>query len=176
MNREIARFLDGLPRRDLHALEVSGWAHAARGWASYRALEYPEFDLCAESPPSESADIVFCEQVIEHVPDPARAMRNLAAMLRPGGHLVLSVPFMVRVHNEPSDYWRFTPAGLRLLVERAGLELVSLGDWGNRAAVVANLWVWAPYVYLFQSLARDEAVPLVVWAVARRPATAEGAT
>lgn len=168
MNREIDRFLATLPVREMRAVEVSGWSHGARGWASYEAMNAPAFDVCAPNPPEAIADIVFCEQVLEHVPDPARAVENLRAMLRPGGYLVLSVPFMIRVHNEPSDYWRFTPAGLRLLVERAGFEVVASGDWGNRAAVIANLWVWAPYVYLFQPLSRHEAVPLVVWVVARR--------
>jgi hypothetical protein len=92
-------------------------------------------------------------------------------LLRPGGHAVISVPFMVRIHNEPGDYWRFTSAGLRILLERAGLQVVEEGDWGNRASVVANLWFWMPYIPGLQPMGRRADVPLVVWAIAKRPDT-----
>ena len=168
VDRETDRYLAALPLSSLRAVEVSGWAHAKRGWASYRATEYPELDLCAELPAGLEADVVICEQVLEHVPDPARAARNLWAMLPPGGHAIVSVPFMVRIHHEPGDYWRFSRDGLRLLLERAGFTVVETGDWGNRLCVVANLWRWCPYVP-GMPLWRNAAVPIIVWAFARRP-------
>jgi SAM-dependent methyltransferase len=114
-------------------------------------------------------DLVFCEQVLEHVPDPVQASRNLFALTRPGGFAVVSVPFMVRIHREPEDYWRFSPAGLRVLLERAGFEVERVEGWGSRASVLANLWVWCPYIPIVHSLANSSATPLVVWAVARKP-------
>ena len=168
MNREIDAFLKTLPAPTIEAIEISGWAHGERGFRSYRALHYPEFDICTDRPLAPEADIVFCEQVLEHTQDPWRAVRNIRALLRPGGHAVISVPFMVRVHNEPGDYWRFTAAGLRLLVESAGLQVVALGDWGSRASVIANLWFWCPYLPGLP-LWRSAAVPLVVWTIARAP-------
>ena len=168
MNREIDAFLRTLPARELDAIEISGWAHEGRGFRSYRALQYPAFDICTKVLPEPQADLVFCEQVLEHTPDPWRAVRNIRAMLRPGGHAVISVPFMVRVHDEPSDYWRFTAAGLRILLEGAGLEVVSTGDWGSRASVIANLWFWFPHIPGLP-LGRSPAVPLVVWSIARVP-------
>ena len=54
--------------------------------------------------------------------DAARAV-NLRKLCAPGGHVIVSTPFLVRVHELPlfalHDYWRFTPRGLRLLLERA---------------------------------------------------------
>lgn len=170
MNREIKRFLDTLPAGQMRALEISGWAHSGRSWASYRATSYPDFDLCSTKQLEPEAEIVFCEQVLEHLPDPWRATQNLFDVLTPGGWAVVSVPFMVRIHKEPGDYWRFSVDGLRILLERAGFEVVELADWGNRACVVANLWRWCPYIPGLQPLWRSAAVPIIVWAIARRPA------
>jgi SAM-dependent methyltransferase len=169
MNRDIAGFLEGLPRHEIDCLEVSGRFRADHGWRSYERTAYPDFDLCARSPLEAAFDLVFCEQVLEHVPDPVQASRNLFALIRPGGFAVVSVPFMVRIHREPEDYWRFSPAGLRVLLERAGFEVERVEGWGSRASVLANLWVWCPYIPIVHSLANSSATPLVVWAVARKP-------
>jgi SAM-dependent methyltransferase len=53
-------------------------------------------------------------------------LSEFARVLRPGGSLVLTSPFTWHLHDEPHDYWRFTEFGLRLLLERAGLEVVEL--------------------------------------------------
>jgi hypothetical protein len=57
------------PRRS--AVEISGAAHAQRPWRRYESLQYPEFDLCAPLSTRATFDVVICEQVIEHVPDPS---------------------------------------------------------------------------------------------------------
>ena len=168
MNRDIAAFLDGLPTASMRAVEVSGWAHESRTWQSYRATMIETFDICTTERVEPEADIVFCEQVLEHVVDPIQAARNLFNLLHPGGYAVVSVPFMVRIHKEPEDYWRFSQAGLRVLLERAGFEVERTDDWGNRLVVLANLWRWCPYVPFVQPMWRSRATPLVVWAIARK--------
>lgn len=169
MNRDIDEGLRALDVARLDALEISGWAHRARGWRSYRQTQFPEFDLCTSEALRPEVDVVFCEQVLEHVPDPVRAVKNLYALLRPGGLLVVSVPFMVRIHNEPGDYWRFSPQGLRELLSRQGFVVERCDGWGSRLSVIANLWVWMPYLPRLLPLSRAEATPLVVWALARKP-------
>jgi SAM-dependent methyltransferase len=79
------------------------------------ALALPLADGCA--------DAVLCTEVMEHVSDPAAMLAEIHRVLRPGGHLVITVPFTWQVHDEPYDYWRFTEYGLRLVLERAGLEV-----------------------------------------------------
>ncbi len=169
MNRDVERFLDMLPVEESRVLEVSGWAHEKRPWQNYRSTSFPDFDLCTRDQVLPCADVVICEQVLEHLPDPLQAARNLLASLEPGGHAVVSVPFMIRIHPEPSDYWRFSADGLRRLLESAGFEVLEAKTWGNRLAAMANLWFWFPYVPILCPLMNNPKTPLVVWAFARRP-------
>lgn len=67
-----------------------------------------------------SFDAVVCTEVLEHVAEPARVLDELARVLRPGGSLVLTVPFVGGLHEEPHDHYRYTSHGLRGLLERAG--------------------------------------------------------
>lgn len=70
---------------------------------------------------------VECLSVLEHTPRPWCVARNIERLLRPGGTLFLSVPFVWRVHGYPSDYWRFTAAGVRALFPRIRWEVVRYG-------------------------------------------------
>jgi SAM-dependent methyltransferase len=68
-------------------------------------------------------DSVLCNEVLEHVTDPARLFAEAARVLRPGGTLVLSTPQTWGLHEEPHDYWRFTRYGLAHLARGAGLTV-----------------------------------------------------
>jgi SAM-dependent methyltransferase len=172
LNRAVARHLDSLDPPARTAVEVSGDAHAARGWRAYTSLDHPEFDLCAPLEGRGRFDVVICEQVIEHVVDPAAAAANLRGLCEPGGHVVVSTPFLIRVHELPMygmhDYWRFTPRGLRLLLERAGLVVDTVGSWGNRRCIAANLDRWPAY-RRWHPLHDEPDAPVQVWAFAHNP-------
>jgi SAM-dependent methyltransferase len=170
LNRAVVAYLQTLPPSSCSAAEISGHSHAQLPWRQYTALDYPAFDLCAPLTLAERYDVVICEQVLEHVVDPCAAAANLRGMCRAGGHVVVSTPFLVRVHELPEwgldDYWRFTPRGLRTLLERAGLEVSDVGTWGNRRAVAANFDRWPAY-RPWHSLRNERDLPLQVWAFAR---------
>jgi SAM-dependent methyltransferase len=153
------------------AAEISGDGQAHRPWRRFVSLSYPEFDLCAPLRVGETFDVVICEQVLEHVPDPCAAVANLRDLCTPGGHVIVSTPFMIRVHElwGMQDYWRFTPRGLRTLLERAGLQVEEVGSWGNRRCIRGNLDRWPAY-RRWHSLRDEPDLPVQVWAFARRPA------
>ena len=62
-----------------------------------------------------SFDCVFCTGTLEHVRDPWQAVREIFRVLKPGGIVHIDVPFIQGYHADPTDYWRFTLDGLRLL-------------------------------------------------------------
>lgn len=76
--------------------------------------------------PDGSFDAVLNTQVLEHVADPFAVVAELARVLTPGGRLFLTVPLVNELHEEPYDFFRYTPYGLRTLFERAGLEAVEI--------------------------------------------------
>lgn len=165
MDDAVSRAIEQLGPATLRAVEISGSAHAGRGWAAYESWRYPDFDLCQPlATHGRQFDVAIAEQVLEHVPDPAMAMANLTALVRPGGWVVVTTPFLVRLHHEPDDYWRFSPSGLRRLAENQGLRVVELGQWGNASALRGNLRSWAVY-RRWHSLANDPDLPLVVWMI-----------
>ena len=54
--------------------------------------------------PGASFDAVMCIEVLEHLPDPISALRELTRLLRPGGTLILTAPFCCRTHFAPYFY------------------------------------------------------------------------
>jgi SAM-dependent methyltransferase len=155
------------------AAEISGRHHAARPWAEYVELAYPEFDICEPLSVGREFDVVICEQVLEHVPDPWAAAENLLRLCAPGGLAVVSTPFLIKLHElvewRMFDYWRLTPRGMQTLLERAGFEVETVGSWGNRECVVGNFSRWSAY-RRWHSLRNEPDFPVQVWAFARRPA------
>jgi SAM-dependent methyltransferase len=75
-------------------------------------------DLCVRNDgvPSDRFDCVFCTEVLEHTLQPFNAVGELFRVLSPGGRLILSVPFNLRIHGPLPDCWRFTEHGLRSLL------------------------------------------------------------
>jgi SAM-dependent methyltransferase len=170
MNEAVDAYIASLHPPERTAAEISGDTHAHRPWKSYTSLAYPNFDLCADLDRELEFDVVICEQVLEHVVDPCAAATNLRRLCAPGGRVIVSTPFLIKVHELPiyamHDYWRFTPRGLRTLLERAGLEIEAVGAWGNRACVVGNFSRWSAY-RPWHSLRNEPDIPLQVWAFAR---------
>lgn len=82
-------------------------------------------------------DTVLCVSVLEHIPNVFAAAARIESLLRPGGTLFVSVPFVFRYHGYPGDFWRFTPEAVVHLfpqVDFRGLShscVSSLeeGDW-----------------------------------------------
>jgi SAM-dependent methyltransferase len=170
LNQTVREHLNSLGPGGCDAAEISGEAQRGLGWRSFTSLDFPEFDLCAPLDGRGTFDVVICEQVIEHVVDPCAAARNLRDLCRPGGHVVVSTPFLIRVHELPMygmrDYWRFTPSGIRRLLETAGLTVETVGSWGNRRCVMGNLDRWPSY-HRWHSLRNEPDLPVQVWAFAR---------
>lgn len=87
-----------------------------------------------------SFDTVFCSQVLEHVAEPWLALAEFRRVLRPGGKLVLSVPHMSWLHNEPHDYYRYTPHGLKFLLDRAALKTNTIVAAGGLLSLLGHIF------------------------------------
>jgi len=65
----------------------------------------------------ESFGGIVCAHLLEHVRDPFAAARNIEALLAPGGHAFIQVPWVQAFHAFPDDYWRISLSGLELLFQ-----------------------------------------------------------
>lgn len=65
-------------------------------------------------------DVVYSNNVFEHFEKPWIAAQEILKLLKPGGICVTIVPFAQRYHEDPGDYFRYTPAGIIKLFEAAG--------------------------------------------------------
>ena len=83
-------------------------------------------------------DTVLSNQVLEHVPDPRVLWADMVRVLRPGGTLVVTVPFSFRLHAEPEYYWRFTSHALRRLCEESRLAVEVLEPRGGLWLVIGQ--------------------------------------
>jgi SAM-dependent methyltransferase len=117
----------------------------------YRTQDWPgtvhsggrEADIVADlhdlPPDVRGLDCVVCTEVLEHVAEPARVLTGLHRALVPGGRMLVTVPFLGALHEEPHDYWRFTSHGLRRLVTEAGFRDVSVRPLTGYYATIAHL-------------------------------------
>jgi hypothetical protein len=66
---------------------------------------------------------IFCLSVMEHCAQPFIMAKNITRLLRDQGKLCISAPFSWKFHGYPSDYWRFTPEGIKILFPRLSFDL-----------------------------------------------------
>jgi SAM-dependent methyltransferase len=167
MNREIDEFVNHLEPSKLDALEISGTEYSKYSWKSYLNYSYPDFDLTDPKSEVREFDVVICEQVLEHVSQPFIAAQTLYKLVKPGGTLIVNTPFLIKLHGMPDDYWRFTPSGMRVLLENAGFTNIAVHSWGNKKCVKSNLGWWQSFRF-YHSLKNQESVPVMIWAFAVR--------
>lgn len=102
----------------------------------------PGLDVLSMAAPlpfaSASFDTVLCTSVLEHVHDAEAVVSEIARILKPGGRLLITVPFLYPTHEAPYDYWRTTHWGLRSVLTRHGLEVDTVAAQGGPVLLVTH--------------------------------------
>lgn len=89
-------------------------------------------NICEVTPFKDCiADCIIVSNVLEHMYDPMETLKECFRLLRPGGRLILTVPFLIRVHQAPYDYYRYTHFALEHLFVNAGFSQNKVESMGN---------------------------------------------
>jgi SAM-dependent methyltransferase len=113
------------------------------------------------------ADTVVSFQVLEHLSEPAFFLSECFRILKPGGYIFLTVPFIWHLHEAPYDYYRFTRFGIEHLLSKTGFDNITIeettGFWqtfvlkfnyhSNRFARGILRYFWIPIWWLGQTIA-----------------------
>jgi SAM-dependent methyltransferase len=132
-------------------LDLGGGVGALGSPLRARGYRYVNVDLAPRGPNSVVGDahrlpfadgafeLIVSGDSLEHFPEPRLALEEAWRVLGPDGRFVAWVPFMHPFHTD--DFYRYTPLGLRYLLEGAGFVLNSLEAPLGGASVVAQLVV-----------------------------------
>jgi SAM-dependent methyltransferase len=126
--REIfRRWIEAFPGQEFRVLDVGGRIQPYRSLLKHRDKTYIAVDLTitplvdamarGESLPfsPDQFDLAFCTQMLQYVPEPASVISEVFRVLKPGGHLLLSVPSAYPI-DSGEECWRFLPGVLRHLL------------------------------------------------------------
>jgi SAM-dependent methyltransferase len=86
-----------------------------------------------------SFDTIIISEVLEHIADPEVIWSEMARTLKPGGKILLSVPFFYRIHEAPFDYYRYTEFALRHLAQKNGLKTIEVSSFGGLPEVLTDI-------------------------------------
>ena len=95
-------------------------------------------DLAALPFPPAAFDAALNVVTLEHLREPAAALREIARTLRPGAPLLLVAPHEWEVHQAPHDFFRYTCYGLAHLLEQAGFASIQIAPVGGYFRLLAR--------------------------------------
>lgn len=84
-------------------------------------------------------DSILCNQVLEHVFNPDDFLGEISRVLKPGGKLLLTVPFVWDEHEQPYDFARYSSFGLQALLEKQGFKVLQHKKLAADASILFQL-------------------------------------
>lgn len=132
---------------------------------------------------SATYDGVLLINVLEHIFNYQQLLTESVRVLKPGGKIVVVVPFLFPVHPSPHDYWRFTGESLEKLLLSAGfqdIKIVSLGTGVFSMTYVAldrllpsPVRLFSYYTFRYLALVLDALFVMLARALGKKYASAD---
>lgn len=86
-----------------------------------------------------SFDTLLCTQVLEHIPEPGKLLKEANRLLKKKGIAIMTIPFCWQIHAKPNDFYRFTPYGIKYLFEKNGFEILEIKSMEGMYATLHQL-------------------------------------
>ena len=87
----------------------------------------------------QSYNSVLMTEVLEHCFTPSLILEEVQRVMKPDGFLLLTVPFLWPLHEEPHDYYRYTPYSMRRFLEEAGFKDIHIKKHGGLHAAMSQI-------------------------------------
>jgi SAM-dependent methyltransferase len=97
--------------------------------------------------PDHSFDSILTNQVFEHVFNPDQFLAEISRVLKPGGRLLLTVPFVWDEHEQPYDYARYSSFGIKHAIQKHGFKIINHTKSCNDVRAVLQLFS----LYIFKA-------------------------
>lgn len=89
--------------------------------------------------PDESIDVLFCSEVLHDISQPEKMLKEAYRILKPGGKIILSAPFVTPLCDSEYDHYRYTKFGLMFLFNQQNFSNIKITGVGNLFAVIIQL-------------------------------------
>jgi ubiquinone/menaquinone biosynthesis C-methylase UbiE len=89
-------------------------------------------------------DCAVSTEVFEHIPNLISTLQEICRVLKPGGKIFFTVPFLWPLHDMPQDEYRYTPFSLKRVIQQSGYSKIVIkahGGWDASLAQMIGLWV-----------------------------------
>ncbi len=116
---------------------------------------------------NNSLDTVLLFNVLEHIYDFRHVLKETKRVLKPGGEVIGSVPFLVGYHPDPHDYWRFTKESLERISKEADFssaKIITIGK-GPFSAALFRLEPILPRVIIILKLPVVRALDWIIYKI-----------
>jgi SAM-dependent methyltransferase len=156
LDEEVDRLRTDRPGEPLRVLNVGAGGDLYEHVRQLPGAEVIQIDIDPARHPDVVADVckldafedgvfecVFMMEVLEHVKEPTQALAEVRRVLKPNGRLIMSVPFVFPLHDEPHDFFRFTKYGLaHLLSDYETVTIRNRNDYVHAMLVLAGRAMW----------------------------------
>lgn len=155
VDRFLIDHVSQIPAQQL-VLDLGGHKGRARGMFDIAA--YPIEVVCVNITSEKGADIVadaaavalqdnrfdvvVCAELLEHVPDPKPVLAEAWRLLKPGGRLLITVPFLFHIHADPHDFGRYTDHYWKNVLAQISFTEIKIERQGGYYAVMASHLEW----------------------------------
>jgi len=140
-------------------------------------VQYPKVDMQNLPYEDNNFDFVISDQIIEHLEDPKKAIKESYRVLKKKGIAIHTTCFMNYIHPCPKDFWRFSPEALRYLCKDFS-EILQCEGWGSRIALLLcfisnrfrfmNIPEKSWSIRHFIATWNENRYPVVTWIIARK--------
>jgi len=93
-------------------------------------------------------DSIFSSEVFEHIFNLDEIIKELYRVIKPGGYMLITLPFVWEEHEAPYDFARYTQFGIRYLLKKGGFKIIKIEQTTNYIETIFQMW----NIYVYQNL------------------------